>query len=46
MFTIQFHCIIELAASSVISLPVHPSLTNDDLDLVIEAVKKASDKIA
>ena len=36
----------ELAASSVISLPVHPSLTNDDLDLVIEAVKKASDKIA
>ena len=36
----------ELAASSVISLPVHPSLTNNDLDLVIEAVKKASDKIA
>ena len=36
----------ELAASSVISLPVHPSLTKDDLDLVIGAVKKASDKIA
>ena len=35
----------EIAASGVISLPVHPSLTNDDLDLVIEAVKKASDKL-
>ena len=36
----------ESVAESVISLPVHPSLTNDDLDLVIEAVKAASDKIA
>ena len=36
----------EIAASSVISLPVHPSLTTDDLDLVIGAVKAASDKLA
>lgn len=35
----------ELAADNVISLPVHPSLTNKDLDLVISAVKKASDEI-
>lgn len=35
----------ELAAESVISLPVHPSLTQDDLDLVISAVKKASEEI-
>ena len=35
----------ELAADNVISLPVHPSLTKEDLDLVIEAVKKASDEI-
>lgn len=35
----------ELAADTVISLPVHPSLSKDDLDLVIEAVKDASDKI-
>ena len=34
----------ELAADNVISLPVHPSLTHDDLDLVIEAVKAASEK--
>ncbi|WP_458455390.1 DegT/DnrJ/EryC1/StrS family aminotransferase [Methanobrevibacter sp.] len=32
----------ELAADNVISLPVHPSLTKEDLDLVIEAVKTAS----
>jgi dTDP-4-amino-4,6-dideoxygalactose transaminase len=36
----------ETAAKGVISLPVHPSLTNEDLDLVIEAVKAASDKLA
>ena len=36
----------ETAANGVISLPVHPSLTNEDLDLVIDAVKTASDKIA
>lgn len=35
----------ELAADNVISLPVHPSLTNEDLDLVIEAVKKASNEL-
>ena len=35
----------ELAADNVISLPVHPSLTKEDLDLVIEAVKTASDKM-
>lgn len=35
----------ELAADTVISLPVHPSLSKEDLDLVIEAVKNASDKI-
>ena len=35
----------EFAADNVISLPVHPSLTKEDLDLVIEAVKKASDEI-
>lgn len=35
----------EIAAKGVISLPVHPSLTNEDLDLVIDAVKKASDKL-
>ena len=34
---------VELAANHVISLPVHPSLTQKDLDLVIEAVKKTSD---
>lgn len=34
-----------LAADTVISLPVHPSLTKDDLDLVIAAVKKASEDI-
>ena len=35
----------ELAADNVISLPVHPSLTKEDLDLVIEAVKTASKKL-
>ena len=35
----------ELAADNVISLPVHPSLTEEDLDLVIEAVKKASSEV-
>ena len=34
-----------LVAESVISLPVHPSLTKEDLDLVIEAVKKASSEL-
>ena len=35
----------EIAADNVISLPVHPSLTKEDLDLVIEAVKTASKKL-
>ena len=35
----------ELAADNVISLPVHPSLTQEDLDLVIEAVKSASEEL-
>jgi dTDP-4-amino-4,6-dideoxygalactose transaminase len=35
----------ELAADNVISLPVHPSLTKEDLDLVIEAVKTASEEL-
>lgn len=35
----------ELAADNVISLPVHPNLTKEDLDLVIEAVKSASDEL-
>ena len=36
----------ELAADNVISLPAHPSLSKEDLDLVIEAVKTASEKLA
>ena len=35
----------EFAADNVISLPVHPSLTQEDLDLVIKAVKTASDEL-
>lgn len=35
----------EKAAGSVISLPVHPSLTREDLDLIVEAVRDASDSI-
>ena len=35
----------ELAADNVISLPVHPALTKEDLDMVIGAVKKASDEL-
>lgn len=35
----------EFAADNVISLPVHPSLTKEDLDLVIEAVKTASEEL-
>ena len=35
----------EIAADNVISLPVHPSLSKEDLDLVIEAVEYASSKI-
>ena len=35
----------EFAADNVISLPVHPSLTKEDLDEVIKAVKNASDEL-
>lgn len=35
----------EKAADNVISLPVHPSLTKEDLDLIVEAVKEASTKL-
>ncbi len=43
---IEGHCPnAEIAADNVISLPVHPSLTKEDLDLVIEAVKRASDEL-
>ncbi len=35
----------ELAASQVISLPVHPSLTTEELDTIIETVKKGSEKL-
>ncbi|MCQ2972340.1 MAG: DegT/DnrJ/EryC1/StrS family aminotransferase, partial [archaeon] len=34
----------EKAADNVISLPVHSALTKEDLDLVIAAVKAASEK--
>lgn len=34
----------EKAADNVISLPVHPSLTKEDLNLVVDAVKEASAK--
>lgn len=35
----------ELAANQVISLPVHPSLTTEELDTIIETVKKGSEKL-
>lgn len=35
----------ELAASQVISLPIHPSLTTEELDTIIETVKKGSEKL-
>ena len=35
----------ELAADNVISLPVHPSLSKEELDIVIEAVKTASKEL-
>ena len=35
----------ELAASQVISLPVHPSLTTEELDCIIETVKAGSEKL-
>ena len=35
----------EFPTDNVISLPVHPSLTKEDLELVIEAVKRASNEL-
>ena len=35
----------EKAASEVISLPVHPSLTVEELDTIIETVKKGSEEL-
>ena len=35
----------EKAASEVISLPVHPSLTREELDTIIETVKKGSEEL-
>ena len=35
----------ELAASQVISLPVHPSLTTEELDTIIETIKKGSEEL-
>ncbi|WP_039925194.1 DegT/DnrJ/EryC1/StrS family aminotransferase, partial [Treponema sp. JC4] len=35
----------EKAASQVISLPVHPSLTTEELDTIIETVKKGSEEL-
>lgn len=37
--------VAEKAASEVISLPVHPSLTTDELDTIISAVKEGSEKL-
>jgi dTDP-4-amino-4,6-dideoxygalactose transaminase len=35
----------ELAASQVISLPVHPSLTCEELDTIVDVIKKGSEEI-
>ncbi|MBE6486527.1 MAG: DegT/DnrJ/EryC1/StrS family aminotransferase [Methanosphaera stadtmanae] len=35
----------ELAANQVISLPVHPSLTTEELDTIIDTIKKGSEKL-
>lgn len=35
----------ELAASQVISIPVHPSLTQEDLDTIVDVIKKGSEEI-
>lgn len=35
----------ELAAQQVISLPVHPSLTTEDLDTIIDVVKKGAKEL-
>lgn len=36
----------EIAADTVISLPVHPSLSKEDLDLIIKAIHEISNKIS
>lgn len=35
----------EEAASQVISIPVHPSLTTEDLDTIIDTIKKGSEEL-
>lgn len=35
----------EKAASEVLSIPVHPSLTREDLDTVIDVIKQGSEKL-
>lgn len=35
----------ELAASQVISIPVHPSLTTEELDTIIATIKKGSEEL-
>jgi perosamine synthetase len=34
--------VAEVAAAQVLSLPVHPALTDDDLDRIVESVRKAA----
>ncbi|MDL2245985.1 DegT/DnrJ/EryC1/StrS family aminotransferase [Methanobrevibacter sp. OttesenSCG-928-K11] len=36
----------ENAADNVISLPVHPSITKEDLDIIIDVIKQASSKFS
>jgi len=36
----------EKAADSVISLPVHPSLSEEDLDMIIKVLKEAANKLS
>ncbi|WP_303235581.1 DegT/DnrJ/EryC1/StrS family aminotransferase [Methanosphaera cuniculi] len=35
----------ELAASQVISIPVHPSLTQEELDTIVDVIKKGSEEL-
>lgn len=37
--------VAECAASQVLSLPVHPSLSQEDLDTIIDVVKKTADRL-
>ncbi len=36
----------ENAANSVISLPIHPKISPEDLDIIIKVLKEASDKFS